>query len=106
MPISRTTTGRFPWIPAGREGFPIQLGMGIGRRVPALLVRARPFDGPGADYWDYVLCDRGLLFAPVCIDLRYVRRGWHYTPCYVVHDTWLLGALFVRDGCGCCAGER
>jgi hypothetical protein len=52
-------------------------------------------------YWDYVLCDRGLLFAPVCIDFRYVRRGWYYTPCYVVHDTWLLGALFVRGDCGC-----
>jgi hypothetical protein len=49
-------------------------------------------------YWDYVLCDRGLLFAPVCIDYRVIRRGWYYTPCYVVHDTCLLGALFVRGG--------
>jgi hypothetical protein len=51
-------------------------------------------------YWDYVLDRRGLLFAPVCIDHRYVKPGFTYTPTYVVHDVCLQDALFVRPGCG------
>src|SRR5213078_3470314 len=51
-------------------------------------------------YWDYMVEQRGLLFAPVCVDLAYVTPGWYYTPCCVVHNTCLLDALFVRPGCG------
>ena len=52
-------------------------------------------------YWDHVLRDRGLLFAPVCIDYRVIRPGWCFRPCYVVNDLCLLGSLFVRGDCGC-----
>src|SRR5581483_9567918 len=53
-------------------------------------------------YWDYALRQRGLLFAPVRIDLRVcLRPRWCYRPCYVVADDCLYGALFVRRGCSC-----
>jgi hypothetical protein len=52
-------------------------------------------------YWDYALRDRGLLFAPVGIDLRVVRLArWYYQPSYVVYGDGLLGALFVRANYG------
>ncbi len=51
-------------------------------------------------YWDWLLEVRGLLYAPVCVDLAYVKPGWTYTPSCVVHNTSLLDALFVRPGCG------
>jgi hypothetical protein len=52
-------------------------------------------------YWDYALRDRGLLFAPVAIDVRLaLRPRWYYQPCYVVSDDCLLGALFVRPAYG------
>jgi len=50
-------------------------------------------------YWDYALRERGLLFAPIRVDVAVVRRpGWCYSPCYVVEDDCLVGALFVRPG--------
>ncbi|MBL8798221.1 MAG: YXWGXW repeat-containing protein [Planctomycetia bacterium] len=50
-------------------------------------------------YWDYGLRERGLLFAPIRVDVAVVRRpGWCYSPCYVVEDDCLVGALFVRPG--------
>jgi hypothetical protein len=51
-------------------------------------------------YWDFLIELRGLLYAPVCVDLAYVKPGWTYTPCCVVHNNCLLEALFVRPGCG------
>jgi hypothetical protein len=51
-------------------------------------------------YWDYVVEKRGLLYAPVCVDLAYVKPGWTYTPTCVVHNTCLLDNLFVKPGCG------
>src|SRR5439155_23678256 len=48
-------------------------------------------------HWDYPLRDRGLLFAPVIVDRRYLGRpGWVYRPSYAVHDEFLQEALFVR----------
>ncbi len=48
-------------------------------------------------YWDFPLQTRGLLFAPVVLDRRViVRPGWVYRPRYVVSDTFLMGAMFVR----------
>jgi hypothetical protein len=52
-------------------------------------------------YWDYPLADRGLLFAPVAIDLQVVRRGWYYRPTYAVYTDFLTAALFVRPAWGC-----
>jgi hypothetical protein len=50
-------------------------------------------------YWDYTLRERGLLFAPVYIDVAVYRRPrWVYQPCFVVSDECLVGALFVRPG--------
>jgi hypothetical protein len=53
-------------------------------------------------YWDYTLRDRGLLFAPVYVDVNVCYRpGWCYSPCYVVHDECLFSAMFVRPGYHC-----
>jgi hypothetical protein len=52
-------------------------------------------------YWDHPLRDRGLLFAPVNIERRFRDRpGWSYQPSYVVSESFLLSALFVRPGYG------
>ncbi len=51
-------------------------------------------------YWDYPLRERGLLFAPVAIDLSVaLEPDWSYHPSYVVTDDCLQGALFVSPGC-------
>ena len=46
-------------------------------------------------YWDHPLDERGLLFAPV----RFGKAWWSdrraFTPQYVIHQDFLLGALFV-----------
>jgi hypothetical protein len=48
-------------------------------------------------YWDYPLEERGLLFAPVCIDpVVLARPRFCYTPSYVVSCDFLPTALFVR----------
>ena len=50
-------------------------------------------------YWDYELRDRGILFSPVVIDVRYAYRpGWFYRPTYVVYSDSMYGAPFVRSG--------
>ncbi len=57
-------------------------------------------------YWDYALRDRGLLFAPAVIAVEYrTQPNFVYTPCYVVHDQALLGALFVHQGGGYFFGD-
>jgi hypothetical protein len=51
-------------------------------------------------YWDYPLRERGLLFAPVVIDVRLYRRpGYVYRPSFVIVDDNLYGALFVQPSC-------
>jgi hypothetical protein len=53
-------------------------------------------------YWDYPLQDRGLLFAPVCIDRRvYLQPNYCFTPSHCIPCDGLFGALFVRPGCCC-----
>jgi hypothetical protein len=50
-------------------------------------------------YWDYVLENRGLLFAPVYFAGNpWARPGWFYRPNYLVYPDYLLSALFVRPG--------
>ncbi len=52
-------------------------------------------------YWDYTLAHRGVLYAPVTFTRAvYTRRGFVYTPLYVVSEPALVGALFVRTGRG------
>jgi hypothetical protein len=52
-------------------------------------------------YWDYPLHRRGLLFASLRMAPHHWNRpNWHYQPRYVVHDSFLLGALFVRSDFG------
>jgi hypothetical protein len=53
-------------------------------------------------YWDYPLEDRGLLFAPVCIDRRvYLQPNFCFTPTCCLPCDCLCSALFVRPGCCC-----
>jgi hypothetical protein len=48
-------------------------------------------------FWDYILQDRGLLFAPVAFDQPlWDNPDWYYQPDCVVRLTPLLAALFVR----------
>ncbi|MDY3556232.1 hypothetical protein R5W24_005395 [Gemmata sp. JC717] len=50
-------------------------------------------------YWDYTLAQRGVLYAPVTFSRTVLtRRGFVYTPVYVVSEPALVGALFVRRG--------
>jgi hypothetical protein len=50
-------------------------------------------------YWDYVLEDRGLPFAPVYFTGNpWARPGWFYRPRYLVYPDFLMSALFVRPG--------
>jgi hypothetical protein len=87
---------RFLWRP----------GFWVAHRPDWLWVPARYAWTPGGclfveGYWDHPLDDRGLLFAPVAIDPRYLAQaGWSYTPQYVVRTDFLLGALFVRPSAG------
>ena len=47
-------------------------------------------------YWDHPLEQRGLLFAPIRVDLAVVGPRWVYTPTFVVQPDFLIGSLFVR----------
>ena len=47
-------------------------------------------------YWDLAVSRRGVLYAPVVVDPAVVRVGYVYTPGYVVGDTIVLDAMFVR----------
>jgi hypothetical protein len=51
-------------------------------------------------YWDLAISRRGVLFAPVIVDPNVVGATFVYTPGYVVSDTILVDALFVRP-CYC-----
>jgi hypothetical protein len=52
-------------------------------------------------YWDYPVATRGVLFAPIVFTQPvYVRPAYVYTPVYVVSEPAMMGALFVRRGCG------
>jgi hypothetical protein len=53
-----------------------------------------------AGYWDLAVARRGVLFAPVVINASLVGPTFVYTPAYVVSDTILVDALFVRP-CYC-----
>jgi hypothetical protein len=53
-------------------------------------------------YWDYTLRDRGLLFAPVRMDVVvYSRPGYVYRPAFVITDDHMYGAMFVQPAYGC-----
>ncbi len=47
-------------------------------------------------YWDIALPDRGILYAPVVVDPVAAGPTFVYTPTYVVRDTIVVDALFVR----------
>src|SRR5208337_5565937 len=49
-----------------------------------------------AGYWDYALERRGVLYAPVVVDPTVVTVGFVYTPGYVVRDTLVVDAFFIR----------
>jgi hypothetical protein len=51
-------------------------------------------------YWDLALDRRGVLFAPVVVDVHVVPAAYVYTPAYVVHDAVVVDTLFVRPGHG------
>ncbi len=52
-------------------------------------------------YWDLAIAQRGVLYAPVCVDFRLCGPRFAYTPCYAVCDTIILDSLFVRPAYGC-----
>jgi hypothetical protein len=52
-------------------------------------------------HWDFALRFRGVLFAPVVFANRvYTQPNFVYTPSYVVYNTALVNALFVRASYG------
>ncbi|MBM3993497.1 MAG: hypothetical protein FJ303_05010 [Planctomycetes bacterium] len=53
-----------------------------------------------AGYWDYAVSRRGVLYAPVTVDVAVVGVGYRYTPYYAVRDTIVLDTLFVRPAFG------
>ena len=52
-----------------------------------------------AGYWDLAISRRGVLFAPVVVDTVAVGPAFVYTPSYVVCDTVVHDALWVRPSC-------
>jgi hypothetical protein len=62
-------------------------------------------------YWDWALPERGILYAPVAVDVAAVGPAFVYTPCYCVLDPFFCDAFFVGPGCchyyyGCYFGPR
>jgi hypothetical protein len=53
-----------------------------------------------AGYWDYAVSRRGVLYAPVTVDMVVVGPRYVYTPYYAVRDTIVLDTLFVRPAFG------
>jgi hypothetical protein len=53
-----------------------------------------------AGYWDLAVSRRGVLYAPIVVDVAIVGRGYRYTPYYAVRDTVVLDTLFVRPAFG------
>lgn len=51
-------------------------------------------------YWDLVIARRGVMYAPIVVDVAVVGPRYCYTPYYAVRDTIVLDALFVRPGFG------
>jgi WXXGXW repeat (2 copies) len=47
-------------------------------------------------YWDVALARRGMLYAPVVVDVRFAGPGFVYTPAYAVSDTVVVDAFWVR----------
>jgi hypothetical protein len=88
--------GRYVWRP----------GVWVAHRPDWLWVPARYSWTPAGyvyceGYWDYPLARRGVLFAPVAFARPvYARPSFVYTPVYVVSEPCMVGALFVRRGCG------
>ncbi len=53
-----------------------------------------------AGYWDLSVSRRGLLYAPIRVDIVTVGARFRYTPYYAVRDTVVLDSLFVRPAFG------
>jgi len=51
-------------------------------------------------YWDLAVRKRGILYAPVVVDVVAVGPRYVYTPAYAVADTMVLDTMFVRP-CYC-----
>ncbi len=51
-----------------------------------------------AGYWDYSLARRGLLYAPVTVDVAVVGPGFVYMPAYAISDTVMIDAFWVGPG--------
>jgi hypothetical protein len=51
-------------------------------------------------YWDYTVARRGVLYAPITVDMVVVGPRYVYTPYYAVRDTIVLDTLFVRASYG------
>lgn len=49
-----------------------------------------------AGHWDYLLDNRGLMYAPVVLNTRLVRADFVYTPTVVIDTRVLTSYLFVR----------
>jgi hypothetical protein len=47
-------------------------------------------------YWDLTVAKRGVLYAPIVVDHVVMSPTFVYTPAYVVRDTIVVDALFVR----------
>jgi WXXGXW repeat (2 copies) len=47
-------------------------------------------------YWDLILADRGVLYAPVLVDTAMVGPTFVYTPAYAVRHEIIIDAMFVR----------
>jgi hypothetical protein len=53
-----------------------------------------------AGYWDLAIARRGVLYAPVVVNVGLVGPRFVYTPTYAVRDTLVLDCLFVRPAFG------
>jgi hypothetical protein len=53
-----------------------------------------------AGYWDYSVSRRGVLYAPITVDVVVAGPRYVYTPYYAVRDTIVLDTLFVRPAYG------
>jgi hypothetical protein len=47
-------------------------------------------------YWDLAVARRGMLYAPVVVDVAVAGPGFVFVPTYAVCDTIVLDALFIR----------
>src|SRR5262249_32667117 len=52
-----------------------------------------------AGYWDLAIPRRGILYAPVVVDVAIAGPRFVYTPVYAVSDAVVVDALFVRPAC-------